>query len=125
MPINFIETKMPLPNNENCGEYKDRKLRHICEVCSKEETLTPEEGYKKGWDYAPYMYPFKVLSPRTCNKCGMENTAYWAVAANNKTFNELTDIQKKTIKRIHCEPESIIVKNNHEEEVKDDEKNKY
>ena len=31
------------------------KLRHICEVCGKEEILTPEEAFEKGWDYPPMM----------------------------------------------------------------------
>lgn len=80
---------------------------YITEVCGKREILTPEQGYKAGWDYAPYMYPFKVLSPRTCEKCGMEKTAYWAIAAKNKTFDEITVSQKETIKRIYNEPDSI------------------
>jgi len=108
MEVNFKEIKMSLPNIKNCGEYKDRKFIHICEVCGKREILLPEEGYKAGWDYAPYMYPFKVLSPRTCEKCGMEKTAYWAVAAKHKAFDELTASQKETIRRINNEPESIL-----------------
>lgn len=27
MEVNFKETKMPLPNIENCGEYKDKGIR--------------------------------------------------------------------------------------------------
>lgn len=112
MSINFKETSaMPTPSNDNCGKYKDKKLIHLCEVCGKEEKLTPEEGYKAGWDYAPYMYPFKVVSPRTCGNCGMEETAYWQVAAKKKSFEELTTQQKETIKRIYSEPESISTEN--------------
>lgn len=25
-------------------------LRHICEVCGKEEILTPEQAYDQGWE---------------------------------------------------------------------------
>ena len=28
----------------------DKKLIHICEVCGKTETLTPEEAFNEGWD---------------------------------------------------------------------------
>lgn len=31
------------------------KLKHICEVCGREEILTPEEAYRAGWDYPPKM----------------------------------------------------------------------
>ena len=30
------------------------KLRHICEVCGREEVLTPEEAYSAGWDWSGY-----------------------------------------------------------------------
>ncbi len=81
---------------------------HICEVCGKREVLTPQEGYQKGWDYAPYMYPFKVISPRTCNECTIEKTVYWQVAVLHKIFSDLTEEQKETIKRIYIEPDSIL-----------------
>ncbi len=108
MGVNFKETKMPLPKIENCGEYKDRKIIHICEVCRKCEVLTPRAGYEKGWDFSPYMYPFKVVSPRICNECTIEKTVYWQIAVNHKSFSDLTDMQKETIKRIYGEPESIL-----------------
>ncbi|MEX1031713.1 MAG: hypothetical protein WDZ91_16935 [Paenibacillaceae bacterium] len=109
MGIEFIKAKMPLPNIENCGEYKDRKFFHICEVCQKYEILTPIEGYKKGWDYAPYMYPFKVISPRTCNECTIDKTVYFQVVGKHKAFTDLTNEQLEIIKRIYHEPESILV----------------
>jgi hypothetical protein len=100
---------MPLPSKDNGGEYKDKKLIHICEICEKHEILTPEEGYKAGWDYSPYMYPFKVISPRTCPNCGIENTVWADIPLRHKSFNELTTKQKEVVKRIYKEPESIIV----------------
>lgn len=108
MSVNFKETKMPFPSIGNCGEYKDRKFIHRCEVCGKQEILTPEEGYNAGWDFAPYMYPFKVISPRTCNECNIEKTVYWQIAVNHKSFSDLTDTEKETIERIYTEPESIL-----------------
>lgn len=111
MSVNFKEiSSMSFPSNDYDGEYKNRKFIHICEVCGKREILTPREGYENGWNYAPYCYHFKVISPRTCGKCGIEKTAYWAIAAKNKAFDELTASQKETIKRIYNEPESILAK---------------
>lgn len=108
--VNFKETSsIPLPSNDNCGEYKDRKLAHLCEVCGKREILTPRAGYENGWDYAPYMYPFKFISPRTCSKCGIEKTAWWQISTLGKSFNELTESQKGTVMRIYGEPNSILV----------------
>lgn len=108
MEVNFKEKKTPLPNIENSGEYKDSRFIHICEVCGRREILTPREGYEKGWDYAPYIYPFKVVSPRTCNECRMEKTVYWQISVKHKKFYDLTDTQKEIIKRIYNEPESIL-----------------
>jgi hypothetical protein len=110
MKVEFKETSLPLPSNDNEEKFKKQKLIHICEICGKQEILTPEEGYKAGWDYAPYMYPFKVISPRTCSKCGMEKTAWWEICVKKKSFDELSDHQKETVKRIYGEPESIIFK---------------
>lgn len=55
------------------------------------------------------MYPFSVISPGKCNKCGIEETVWWEICTKHKTFEELTDIQKETVKRIYREPESILV----------------
>lgn len=106
----FKETSSSLPDKSSRSENNHQKLLHICEVCGKQEILTSEEGYKAGWDYAPRMYPFKIISPRTCNQCGVENTAWWQISVNGKTFSELSDHQKETVKRIYNEPESILLK---------------
>lgn len=89
-------------------EYADKKLIHVCEVCGRREILTPEEGYAEGWDYPPFMYPFGVLSPRTCPSCSLMDTAYWAIAAKGSAFEALTKSQKKAVLRILSEPESIL-----------------
>ena len=91
-------------------DYSNVKLRHICEICGTEKLLTPQEGYDEGWDYAPRMYPFKVLSPRTCGNCGIEGTAWYEICVKHKGFDELTDKQKQTVLRINNEPESIMAK---------------
>ena len=109
MPVNFKETKTP-SLDKNDGEFADQKLLHICEVCGKQELLTPNEGFEQGWDYAPYMYPFKVISPRTCGNCGIDETVWFEIAVKHKTFESLSEKQKETVKRIYSEPESILPK---------------
>ena len=89
-------------------KYPNIKLHHICEICGKEERLTPEEGYEKGWDYPPRMFPFAMVAPRTCGNCGMVGTVWYEMVYNHKSFADLTDKQKETVLRILGEPGSII-----------------
>ena len=88
----------------------DKKLIHICEVCGKTEILTPEEAFNDGWDYPPRMGAFGVVSPRTCGDCTINHTVWWALVCEKKSINELSQMQKETIKRIQEEPGSIISK---------------
>ncbi|GMK39084.1 hypothetical protein PCCS19_21380 [Paenibacillus sp. CCS19] len=85
------------------------RLRHICEVCGKEEILTPEEGFEQGWDYPPRMYQFKSVSPRTCGGCGIDRTLWWALIVEGKQPADLNEKQLQTLNRILHEPESIMV----------------
>jgi len=110
MGIEFKEASFPSTNGDHEKDYKGKKLLHICEVCGKEDILTPEQGFEAGWDYAPRMYPFNVISPRTCNKCGIENTAWWQICVKKKAFEDLSEQHKETVKRIYNEPDSILVK---------------
>ena len=55
---------------------KAQKLKHICEVCGKEELLAPEEAFLAGWDYPPRMGAFGIVSPRTCPDCSMMDAIY-------------------------------------------------
>ena len=89
-------------------ETKGLKLRHICEVCGKEELLTSDEAYEKGWDYPPFMGEFGVLSPRTCPNCLMKDTLWYKFQFEGKTLDTLTDKEKDFLVRISMEPESII-----------------
>lgn len=82
-------------------------LRHICENCGLEETLSPEEGYKKGWDYPPKMGQFKIVSPRTCGNCTIDTTLWWQLTVLHIPVSELNDRHKATLERILSEPESI------------------
>lgn len=94
----------------NCEGYENQKLLHICEVCGLQESLTPKEGYDKGWDYAPYMYPFRVVTPRSCPNCGITKTVWFELVAKHTPLDKLTEKQIQIIKRIQEEPKSILPK---------------
>lgn len=86
------------------------KLRHICEVCGKEEILTPDEAFDNGWDYPPNMGAFGVLSPRTCGNCAINQTLWWKFTTNQITnIDDLSEKDKETLNRIQNEPSSIMV----------------
>ena len=86
------------------------KLRHICEVCGKEEALTPDEGFERGWDYPPRMGEFGVLSPRTCRDCPMIKTLWWQMQTSQDTC--LNNAQLETLGCIVNEPDSIELDEN-------------
>jgi hypothetical protein len=87
-------------------------LRHICEVCGKQEDLTPAEGFYQGWDYPPRLGSFGVVSPRTCGDCGIDKTLYWRIINTPKGEQyHATDKDIELVKRIQAEPESILVSN--------------
>ena len=87
---------------------EEQPLRHICEVCGKDELLTPQESFEAGWDYPPRMGQFGVISPRTCGDCPIDATVWWAAAVEHRAAEELTEAQIRTIARIQSEPESIL-----------------
>ena len=84
------------------------KLVHICEVCGREDLLTPEEAFREGWDYPPRLGAFGIVSPRTCAGCRIDKTAWWALCIENKTWKDLTPRQQEAVARIMSEPRSII-----------------
>jgi len=91
-------------------EKPDMLLRHICENCAKEELLSSEDGYNRGWDYPPIMGDFRVISPRTCGKCGIDSTLWWEITCKKTPFEQLSERHKQTLLRIMNEPESILPK---------------
>lgn len=86
----------------------ETKIIHICEVCDKQEVLTPEEGFNSGWDYPPQMGAFGVVSPRTCGNCTVNDTLWWALMFDKVSPDELDGRKKATMERILEEPESIF-----------------
>ena len=90
------------------GTHSNMVLRHICENCGKEEIVSSEEGFKRGWDYPPKMGNFKVISPRTCGNCSMRTTLWWELEVNKTPIEQLSEKHLKTLKRIWDEPESIL-----------------
>lgn len=85
------------------------KLRHICEVCGREEVLTPDEAFEAGWDYPPKMGSFGIVSQRTCPHCPINETVWWDIVVEHKDPSTLPKEKKAIIKRILQEPESILV----------------
>ena len=87
----------------------DNKLIHICEVCGKQEMLTPDEAFEAGWDYPPKMGAFGVVSPRICGECSTKDTLWWALVCERKGVQDLTSRQKETLRRISQEPRSVEI----------------
>ena len=85
----------------------DLKLLHICENCGKQEILTSEEGYDRGWDYPPRMGEFKIVSPRTCGNCVIDTTLWWELVCKKTPLQQLSAKHLETLNRILNEPESI------------------
>ena len=84
-----------------------RRYLHICEVCGKQEFLTPKEAYDQGWDYPPHFGIYGMLSPRTCPNCTIDQTVWFALQSGKK-ITELPKRMIDTIKRIQGEPENLI-----------------
>ena len=84
-------------------------LKHICEVCGKEEILDSETAFYDGWDYPPRMGEFGVVSPRTCGNCGIDKTLWWEMMCNKTPVSELSKNHWETLNRILGEPGSVGV----------------
>lgn len=91
---------------------KTRPFWHYCEVCGKKEFITDEEAFVSGWDYPPKMGLFRMLGPRTCGNCQMEDTLFWKIQTSQKLpiVNEakLNENELATWRRIKGEPESLL-----------------
>ncbi len=98
IPAQKSDSIIPLPE----------KFLHVCEVCGREELLSPEEAFDAGWDYPPLMGEFGVLSPRTCGSCVIRDTVYWKVASASSLSDDLTDNQVETLRRIFGEPATLF-----------------
>jgi hypothetical protein len=78
----------------------NRAFVHECESCGLKVMLTPMVAYNLGWDYPPMMGQWGVVGPRTCGHCGIETTLWWALVAEHKTVDQLTEQQMRTAIRI-------------------------
>lgn len=87
------------------------KLRYICENCGKIGLYhNAEEGFNEGWDYPPKMGKYGILGPRTCGKCLINTTLYWAIITGEiQSDDDMTTEQQLTMLRILGEPESIFI----------------
>lgn len=90
------------------------KLRYICENCGKVGLYhTETEAFSKGWDYPPKIGNYRAIGPRTCGKCSIDTTLYWAILTGEiKSINDMTPEQKTTLIRILGEPETISIDEN-------------
>ncbi len=96
-------------------ECREPRYRYVCEVCDRAEILSPSEAYAAGWDMPPRMGVFGVVSPRVCPRCPMPETAWFAMAMQGSTEEQLTDRQRAAIARILGEPETLLVRPEEEE----------
>lgn len=76
---------------------------YLCEVCGMKVNLTEQQAFDSGWDYPPFIGIWGVVGPRTCGVCNIQQTAWWAVAVEKKTFAQLSEEKRGTILRILAE----------------------
>lgn len=62
-------------------------FEHWCESCGRTEMLTPGQAFDMGWDFPPRIGEFGVVTPRTCPRCPMSSTVWWAVAVEGRPLN--------------------------------------
>lgn len=114
--MNILEKNLndtDISKDDKNNVFGEKSFKHICECCLKIEILTSKEAYEKGWDYPGEgaVYPssmFGELSPRTCGKCSIAETAYWAVVVEKKATAELSEKQLQSVERIMKEPDILI-----------------
>jgi len=80
---------------------------YTCEVCDKTAELTAEAAYQAGCDMPPIMGTWGTVSPRTCDECGIQDTAWFALVSGTKP-DQLSDRRKTAIERILTGPESAL-----------------
>jgi len=85
---------------ESADESLIEPFLHWCESCGCKESLTSDDAYEVGWDFPPRMGTWGVVSPRTCPKCPMRQTAWWAMAVEKRGFDDLTPRELKAVGRI-------------------------
>lgn len=111
--INLLEKNLDSTDSSK-NIFGDEPFKHICECCLKTEILTSKTAFAQGWDYPGEgaIYPpsmFGVLSPRTCGKCVISDTAYWAIVVEKKSKDNLSEKQLQAVERIMKEPEILKV----------------
>jgi len=86
------------------------RFHHVCEVCGRDEILSPDEAFGAGWDYPPKMGVFGIISPRICPGCLMEDSVWWALMMMpGGSADALTERQRAAVARMLAEPESLLV----------------
>jgi hypothetical protein len=83
------------------------RFHHVCEVCLRDEILSPDEAFESGWDYPPKMGSFGIISPRLCPDCPTPETVWWALMMDERSAESLTERQREAVERMLAEPESL------------------
>lgn len=78
----------------------NRKFIHICETCGRQDYISSDEAFDKGWDYPPKMGAAGIISPRTCGGCPINTTLWWDLVCEKKSINQLSERHLKTLQRI-------------------------
>lgn len=116
---------VPLDGWSAKEEQSKLVLRHICEICGREELLTSEEEFQQGWDYPPRLGEWGKIFPRTCGNCTMQETLWFEIACNKTPIEQLSERHRQTLKRILAEPESILSKSDSDMGIEEDEEECY
>ena len=74
--------------------------RFVCEVCGLDLLLTDRIAFESGWDYPPFLGAWGIVSPRTCGNCGIEGTAWYALAVLGQNVKTVSDKHYATLERI-------------------------
>ena len=87
-------------NTDDTSDSPTGSFLHWCESCGSEELLDSEAAYDAGWDFPPRMGVWGVISPRTCPRCSIEKTVWWAIAIDKRSIDDMTPQQRKAVNRI-------------------------
>ena len=97
-------------------EMEQKGFWHYCSVCGKREFLTSREAYAAGWDYPGKHgiykgmpnYGFRIMAPRKCGNCGIQDTLYFKLLTGEMNPDEKEGEVKAVIHRILKEPSSLL-----------------
>lgn len=81
----------------------EKIIKHWCEACGVTAMLTSEKAYQAGWDFPPRIGEWGVISPRTCGKCPINSTLWWAIQSGELNQGDplaWPEARRRTLARI-------------------------